>query len=254
MSLAVSLDLTVGDLDDFTFDGGADGKPAPLYEKIKRLILHRILSGQWESGKKIPSENALVKELNVSRMTAHRALAELTKEGVLVRSQGVGTFVAPLKPETSLFEIRSIADDIKARGNAHTSTLLLAQEETVDSFISDKFGLIEGAPVYHSIMVHKENDLPVQLEDRYVNPKAVPDFIDQKFEDKTPTQYLRELYPAPEMHHVLEAIAADEDICQKLQIGLGEPCLKMTRITRFGLVPITFVKYFHPGSRYRLVN
>jgi DNA-binding GntR family transcriptional regulator len=45
-------------------------------------------------------------------MTINRALRELTDEGLLVRLQGVGTFVAEPKGQSALFEVRSIADEI----------------------------------------------------------------------------------------------------------------------------------------------
>ncbi len=62
---------------------------------------------------RLPSENELVTALGVSRMTVHRALRELTSEGYLLRIQGVGTFVAPPKPQSALIEINNIASEIR---------------------------------------------------------------------------------------------------------------------------------------------
>jgi GntR family histidine utilization transcriptional repressor len=45
-------------------------------------------------------------------MTINRALRELTDEGLLVRLQGVGTFVAEPKGQSALFEVRSIAEKL----------------------------------------------------------------------------------------------------------------------------------------------
>lgn len=59
-----------------------------------------------------------------SRMTINRALRELTDEGLLVRLQGVGTFVAEPKGQSALFEIRSIADEINARQHQHRCEVL----------------------------------------------------------------------------------------------------------------------------------
>ena len=95
--------------------------PLPLYQQVKTYIEARIASGQWPPEMKIPSENELVASLGVSRMTVNRALRELAALGHLVRVQGVGTFVATPKPQSALLEIRSIADEIRARGGRHTS-------------------------------------------------------------------------------------------------------------------------------------
>ena len=70
----------------------------PLYLKVKRHILENIGSGKWAISARVPSENDIVKKFGVSRMTANRALKELSDEGVLVRIAGVGSFVADRQP------------------------------------------------------------------------------------------------------------------------------------------------------------
>lgn len=55
---------------------------SPLYEKVKDFVLGNIGSGKWARNSRLPSENELVAALGVSRMTVHRALRELTSEGI----------------------------------------------------------------------------------------------------------------------------------------------------------------------------
>ncbi len=68
--------------------------PEPLYQQIKNTIQVKIRSGDWRAGQKLPSENDLVEALGVSRMTVHRALRELTHDGLINRVHGLGSFVA----------------------------------------------------------------------------------------------------------------------------------------------------------------
>ena len=68
-------------------------EPQPLYAKVKDHILLHIRSGAWAPGARVPSENELVESFGISRMTANRALRELTADGFLARVPGVGTFV-----------------------------------------------------------------------------------------------------------------------------------------------------------------
>ena len=86
-------------------------KPAK-YTVIKQHICQKIESGKWPQHYKVPSENELTKQFDVSRMTARRALQDLTEQGILVRAQGSGTFVATFKSQSSLLEIRNISDEI----------------------------------------------------------------------------------------------------------------------------------------------
>jgi len=51
--------------------------PQPLYLQVKQFVIDGIRAGEWGDAKRLPSENFLVEQLNVSRMTVHRALREL---------------------------------------------------------------------------------------------------------------------------------------------------------------------------------
>ncbi|KKK73298.1 hypothetical protein LCGC14_2895220, partial [marine sediment metagenome] len=59
----------------------SQAKNIPLYQVVKDHILALIKSGNWPTDKRLPSESELVEEFTVSRMTANRALRELTAEG-----------------------------------------------------------------------------------------------------------------------------------------------------------------------------
>ncbi len=83
------------------------------FARIKQYISDRIESGEWVEHSRVPSENQLAELFECSRMTARRALTELVDNGVLERSQGLGTFVAEFKSQSSMLSIRNIADEIK---------------------------------------------------------------------------------------------------------------------------------------------
>ena len=103
--------------------------PAPFYEKVKQAISEKIQRGVWRPHDRIPSEAELVAQFGFSRMTINRALRELTDEGLLVRLQGVGTFVAEPKGQSALFEVRSIADEIISRRHQHRCEVVLLEEK-----------------------------------------------------------------------------------------------------------------------------
>ena len=66
----------------------------PMYSKISSLLRNRIQSGQYEKGQRLPTEDALVKEFGVSKITIRHALSLLAEERLIVRFRGRGTFVA----------------------------------------------------------------------------------------------------------------------------------------------------------------
>lgn len=228
------------------------GEPGPLYAGVKQMILTRIQSGEWAPNARVPSENELVAELGVSRMTANRALRELASEGVLIRIQGVGSFVAERKGHSALVEVRNIAEEIKARGHAHTAEVIVLQEETASPEVADALDIPIGEPVFHSVIVHHENDVPVQLEDRFVNPAAAPDYLAQNFHATTPNAYLTRVAPLAEAEHVVEATLPAPWECKLLAVARGEPCLTIRRRTWSEATSVTAVRLVYPGGRYRL--
>jgi GntR family histidine utilization transcriptional repressor len=227
---------------------------APLYRQVKEHILDRIARGLLGEGDPVPSENELTRDLGISRMTANRALRELTADGVLRRVQGVGTFVAAAKPQSDLLEIRNIAAEIAARGHRHSAIIHMVRRERADVATSAALGLAKGAGVFHSIIVHCENSVPVQVEDRHVNPGFAPNYLRQDFTQTTPYQYLTALGPLDAAEHVIEAILPDPQIQRLLQIRANEPCLLLMRRTWSNGVVVSRARLTHPGSRYRLAG
>lgn len=230
----------------------ADSTPAPFYAKVKQAISKKISAGEWRPHDRIPSEAELVAQFGFSRMTINRALRELTDEGLLVRLQGVGTFVAEPKGQSALFEIRSIADEIAARHHQHRCEVLKLESIRADFTLATALGVEEGTPVFHSVMVHFENEVPVQIEDRCVNAAVAPDYLQQDFTRTTPHAYLSRVAPLTEGEHIVEAIRATAEEYSLLQIDDGEPCLLIHRRTWSTQHIVSYARLLFPGSRYRL--
>ncbi len=235
-----------------TIPGSLSAAARPLYQQVKHYIEGRILSGDWPPNSKIPSENELVKTLGVSRMTVNRALRELSASGYLVRLQGVGTYVAPRKPQSALLEIRSIADEIRSNGGIHQSRVLLLRGEKASLTLAEDMRVAPGTKVFHIVLLHLDRNVPMQLAERYVNPAIAPDFLDQDFTRVTPNEYLLSIIPPTEVEHVIEAILPNRETQQWLEIHSTEPCLVLHRKTWVGTVVATCNRFTYPGSRYRL--
>jgi GntR family transcriptional regulator, histidine utilization repressor len=224
----------------------------PLYAKVKRMILGNVRSGAWPPRHRIPSETELTEELGVSRMTVNRALRELSIEGVLLRMQGLGSFVAEGKQPSAVFEVRSIAEEIVGRGNVYSATIVLLDRLRASPEIADALDVPIESEVFHSIIVHKENEIAIQLEARYVNPKVAPHYIDQNFEAITPTRYLTEIAAWTEAEHQVEAVLPASWESRLLLIARADPCLLVRRRTWVGPDVATSVRLLFPGGRYRI--
>jgi len=230
----------------------SNGSLQPLYLQVKRHILDNIGSGKWGTSTRVPSENDIVKSFGVSRMTANRALRELSDEGVLVRVAGVGSFVADQHAHTHPLEIRSIADEIRTRGHAHRAEIVSLERVRAVADLARDFGVAPRSELYCSVIVHFENDRPVQLEDRYVLPKVAPGYLKMDFSTTTPYDYLIKVAPLQEAEHVLRAVMPDERTRKLLVMKRDEPCLLMIRRTWTAGAVASVARLYYPGSRYEM--
>jgi len=222
------------------------------YRQLKAHILESIQAGRLRPRDRVPSEQELVRRFGVSRMTANRALRELASDGVVVRHTGVGTFVAEALARSHALTVRNIADEIRERGHAHRSRVATMEKLAADRDIATRLGLRPGAAVFHSLIVHFEDDLPIQVEDRYVSAHAAPDYLTQDFTTTTPNEYLTRVAPLQTVEHQIRAEGAARRIRGMLKMGEGEPCLVIHRRSWSAGRPVSFAHLYHPGSRYEL--
>ncbi len=222
------------------------------YARVKAHLKQGLSDGRWPPETLMPSESELVAQFGVSRMTVTRALRELQSEGLLNRVQGLGTYAAHLAPVSSSLTIRDLHAEITARGHQHHAVVHLSRQEACSATLGSKLGLSVGAPVFHTLIVHHENGVPLQCEDRYVNPACAPDYLQADFTRITPTHYLLDVAPLWEAQYAIEAGRPTAQEARLLGISRTEPCLVVLRRTVNREVPITLVRLVHPGARYRL--
>lgn len=224
----------------------------PPYRMLKESIIHSIKTGVYRPGDRIPSEPELSRTANVARMTANRAVRELTDEGILERISGVGTFVARRRGVGHILEVRDISDEIRARGLEYSANVLIREEVAADNVIINLLRVGAGDSLYHTRIVHSQSGQPLVLEDRWVNPRVVPDYLTNDFSLVTPTAFLLSKVPLQDVEHSILAEQPDLKVREHLQMAKDEPCLILARRTMLDGRVITFVKNYYPASRYQL--
>lgn len=224
----------------------------PRYRQIQRYLLERIENGTFAAHHKIPPEEQIALDFGVSRMTANRAIRNLTHDGYLVRHPGLGTFVTDRKAESPLLDIHNIADEVRQRGHVYSSDVVKCESIAAGDEVALRLGVRLNASVFHTILVHRENDVPIQLEDRYVNPRWAPNYLDTNFAEQTPNEVLVAACPISDIEHIVEALDADVHTAALLEIKAGTACLCLARRTWSDEHLVSYARLFHPGARYKL--
>jgi GntR family histidine utilization transcriptional repressor len=238
-------------------DAGAAQPPAsalPLapYAQVKQYLKDELAAGRWVQGEQMPSEAELVAQFGVSRMTVNRALRELQDAGLVDRVQGLGTFAARLHRVSSTLTIHDIHEEIEARGHRHEARVHVKRAEAAPAALAERLGLQPGETVFHTLIVHHEQGVPLQCEDRYVNPACAPRYLEADFGAITPTHYLLEVAPLAEAQFSIESALPTAQEARLLGIGRDEPCLVVVRRTLSRGQRVTIARLVHPGSRYTL--
>ena len=223
----------------------------PAYREVIQHIQTRISEGVWRAGDAVPSENDLMRQFGVSRMTINHAMRELLSKGLIRRVKGSGTFVAELSPISSRLILRDIHEEIVERGHAHSCRILHCSQEHASVGLARSLGLRKGSAVYHSTLLHLENGHPILLEDRYVNPAVSPDYLGLDWSQITPTQHLLQVAPITQASYAIEACMPSTLEAIQLRIDHTEPCLVMVRRTVSGAHVASLARHLYPASRYR---
>jgi len=223
----------------------------PIYEQIRRAIAEKIRFGAWQPDERIPAEVDLMAALNVSRMTVHRALAALARDGLLERRRGAGSFVSRPATPHAVLTIPDIAEEIRAAGASYGYRLLERAVASSSDQERHALELAETCPVLRLSCLHSASGVPFVLEERVINLEAVPSAKGESFGSVAPGSWLlaRVLWSSAE--HTIGAAAANPNQARRLQLELRAPLLMVERRTFSKGAVVTWVRLAYPAAAHR---
>lgn len=199
----------------------------PLYLQVASKLSNAIAAGLWQADEALPSERMLCELLGVSRVTARKAIDVLFEQGLIVRRQGSGTYIAPRLVQP-LSRLTSFSEEIRNRGFNPASTWLsrdvgvATQEEVL------RLGLSPAAQVARLKRLRTADGVAMAFETSTlpVGYLSEPDQINDSlysYLDARHTPVVRAL------QHI-KAINASEEIARLVGISAGTAMLMITRI------------------------
>jgi len=194
-------------------------------EQVKSLIRNRIRSGEWPPDHRVPSEGQLVEAHGVSKMTADRALRELSDEGLVVRVRGRGTFVAKGGSRPATPDILDVAKEIHLRGHRHNVEVVSMCERVPERETAWQLDLAEGVPAFYSLIVHRADAVPWRLEEWIVRRDLAPAYMSLDFKGMMPHAYLASVLPGAEFDCTVEAVIPHAWERKLLLCSAPSPCL-----------------------------
>lgn len=137
---------------------------SPLYQQLMSRLKNDIVAGVYPAGARIPSEQVLCDTYRVSRVTVRKAMLDLVQEGMLVRRQGKGTFVACERIQRDLQQITSFSQACRQMGHKAASRLISAEVTPAVGDDAERLGLPEDSLLVEICRLRLCDGEPVMLE------------------------------------------------------------------------------------------
>jgi len=156
-----------------------DNPHFPIYLRVRDMLVAQIEQSELKPHAALPSERQLAEQLEISRMTARRALAEVEKGGYAYRLGRKGRFVADQRlsydvGKTLSFAARALRDSINL-----SIEVISTATESADSTLADKLEVESGALVHVYKRVFRIAGKTVLVERETVLAEAFPDLLEQ---------------------------------------------------------------------------
>jgi len=229
----------------------------PLYLQIAEGLLDRIEAGELSPGDRLPSERELSHTLSVNRMTLRRALRLLESQGLLIRRQGDGTYVAGPKIERQAGQLVPFTRGMQRRGYLPGARVISLEKRPVEAAVARELGLAVSAPVYFVRRLRLINQEPVMLERFTMSAQRFPglerfDLSRRSVYDVVEKEYGVLIVRARQS---LEPVVAAEYEAELLGVKPGDP-LMLERRLAFDQndQPVEYGQDLYRGDRFRFVT
>lgn len=222
--------------------------PIPKHAQIKE-ILTEVCHDDLRPGDSLPSERVLEEVFGVSRITVRRAIGDMVADGTVESFRGKGTFVAkrPLRSDLSL---GSFTAEMTQQG-AEPSAMILVSEraeppESVAQFLGD-------GPHLHLVRVRLGDGLPYSVDDGWYNAHLAPGLLERSVHKSVYSILAAEFdVPIDEAEQVCTAAAATADVGRALGIDVGQPVLRIRRLSSSRGRPVEVCTSTYRPDRYTL--
>ena len=232
-------------------------EPMALYRRIYRDLKESISNGTYKPGDRLPSELELARSYGVSRITSRQALDLACSEGLIIRRQGMGSFVAPARVDQHLIRLTDFVEDMSEAGLRPSSRVLHLSEEPAPAVVAGLLALPADAIVTRLDRLRLADDVPLALDWTWL-PRAFGKLLEgEDLTAQTIYEILENYYQIPVLYgeYSIEACGAGPDQAELLGVVANEPLLLLSR-TSFTThhVPIYHQRRFYRADKvkYRL--
>jgi len=200
---------------------------SPLYMQLARKLMQDVREGRYQADQALPSERTLSETLDVSRVTARKAIDQLVEQGLVVRRRGSGNYIAP-RIEQPLSNLSSFSEQLQQRGYTPNSHWLKREVVAADADEQLALGLSPGARVARLERLRLADEVVMAYETSVIPASVLPQ----------PQDVAHSLYahlersgqmPVRALQHI-RAMNAPAELAERLGLPEGQAVLFITRV------------------------
>jgi GntR family transcriptional regulator len=229
----------------------------PLYQQLYEILRVRIASGEWRPGDLIPAEPELMAAYGVSRITLRQVLETLVRDGLIVREQGRGSFVARPALEKGMVRIFCFTEDMRRRGLTPRSIVLAAELVPAQSELAGKLGIPPGEELVRLERLRLAEDEPLAIEESHLVHRICPGLLRFDLAAESLREVLAREYGVrwSRARQTIRAIHASERTAALLGVPPNAALLYIERLSYTqGNSPVEFLRLQYRGDRYALYS
>ncbi len=229
----------------------------PLYSQIADRLSEQINTGKLTPGSRLPPERELSQTLGVNRMTLRQALHLLESQGLLVRRQGDGTYVAEPVIERQAGKLFSFTNGMQRRGYTPGGKIVTLTQHPVDVTVARNLKLRADAPVYDLYRLRLIGDEPVMLEHFIIPVQHFPNLDQHDLARRSMYEVMSKEYgvKVTTARQSLEPVVAGKFEAKLLDIKKGAPLMLERRVSfDQDNRPVEYGNDLYRGDRFRFVT
>ena len=231
---------------------------SPLYRQLQRLITQSLERGEWPPGAALPSETELSVRFKVSQGTVRKALDALAAEGLLVRRQGKGTFVATHAEAQVRYRFLRLMPDEGPR-EAMQRRFLEFRQLRASADIARLLALKTGDAVLQLRRLLLAGERPVVLDDIWLPARLFKGLTAQRMSGyRGPMYGLFEAEFGVRMiraEEKIRAVAAEAVAARWLEVAEGSPLLSVERLSlSYGERPVEWRRGLYDTRHHHYRN
>ncbi len=225
----------------------------PLYARLK-IALRQMIAAGMKPGDQLPTEIQLCETYGVSRITVREAMQVLEAEGVLVRRQGKGTFVADPRVREPAAYFGSFKNEFGAHDKDGVGEIISCEVLQADLRIANRLNVAVDTPVYRIRSKRLNDGQPVCYQVSYIPKTLLHEAVADGFEPRSLYWRLERALgdTIEEAQEAVDVVEADRYRAKHLAVKLKTPLLLIERVvySRAGIA----VEYSRSFYNPRLVS